>query len=106
MIAIQADGCIVNNTPKYERDNDSLVVDFSIKKDRKIEKLKTIMDECNLSYNVRIVDECNRVKISVKGMEHLKDKIKNFILYYGSVYFAVILLVSVLISIKHKWLNI
>ena len=79
LVAIQADGCIVNNTPKYDRNNGSLVVDFSIKKQRKLERLKTVMDECNLSYNVRTAEDgFSRIKLSINNMEHLKDNIKNF----------------------------
>ena len=54
-------------------------------------------------YKVGDVRGGRSVSIPMKSyLEDEKDKIKNFILYYGSVYFAVILLVSVLISIKHK----
>jgi hypothetical protein len=53
LIAIQADGCVVNNCPSYDRLSDSIVIEMKFKKKRKIERIKELLINLSLNCNPR-----------------------------------------------------
>lgn len=61
LVAVQADGCLRGNCPSA---GEWYTVDFTLHKERKIERLCSLLDEAGISYSRRCPDETGRVRIS------------------------------------------